>query len=90
MEQHEDSKIIDALGGTAEVARLCKIKQPSVSEWRREGIPPARRQFLELLRPEVFGAAARKQDTRQRHRSPAASAGATAEATPTVLTGKVA
>jgi hypothetical protein len=58
MDQHIDSKIIDALGGTAEVARICKIKPPSVSEWRREGIPNARRQYLALLRPEVFKAAA--------------------------------
>jgi len=54
MDQHRDSKIIDALGGTAEVARLCKVKQPSVSEWRRAGIPRARRQYLELLKPSVF------------------------------------
>jgi len=37
------------------VARICKVKPPSVSEWRRRGIPDARRQFLELLRPDVFG-----------------------------------
>ncbi|WP_350260087.1 hypothetical protein [Stenotrophomonas riyadhensis] len=48
------SEIIDRLGGTTEVARICRIKPPSVSEWRASGIPPARRQFLELLRPEVF------------------------------------
>lgn len=48
------SEIIDRLGGTSEVARICRIKPPSVSEWRASGIPPARRQFLELLRPEVF------------------------------------
>ncbi|HHA2620870.1 TPA: hypothetical protein ACOECG_004410 [Stenotrophomonas maltophilia] len=48
------SEIIDRLGGTAEVARICRIKPPSVSEWRASGIPPARRQFLELLRPEAF------------------------------------
>lgn len=48
------SEIIDRLGGTTEVARLCRIKPPSVSEWRATGIPPARRQFLELLRPEAF------------------------------------
>jgi hypothetical protein len=48
------SEIIDRLGGTTEVARLCRIKPPSVSEWRASGIPPARRQFLELLRPEAF------------------------------------
>lgn len=49
-----DSDIIDRLGGTTEVARLCNVKPPSVSEWRVNGIPPARRQYLELLRPEVF------------------------------------
>jgi len=48
------SEIIDRLGGTTEVARICRIKPPSVSEWRASGIPPARRQFLELLRPEAF------------------------------------
>ncbi|MET4598472.1 hypothetical protein ABIA73_002195 [Stenotrophomonas sp. 2694] len=50
------SEIIDRLGGTTEVARICQIKPPSVSEWRSSGIPPARRQFLELLKPEAFGA----------------------------------
>ena len=50
------SEIIDRLGGTTEVARICQIKPPSVSEWRSRGIPPARRQFLELLKPEAFGA----------------------------------
>lgn len=48
------NQIIDALGGTAEVARLCNVKSPSVSEWRTNGIPPARLQYLRLLRPEVF------------------------------------
>ena len=58
--------IIDALGGTAEVARLCRVKSPSVSEWRHSGIPDARRQFLELLRPDVFAAlATRQQDDSQ-------------------------
>lgn len=54
------SKIIDKLGGTAAVARLCKVKQPSVSEWRRYGIPRARLQYLELLRPDVFSPTQRK------------------------------
>lgn len=53
----DDSKIIDALGGTTEVARLCKVRPPSVSGWRVNGIPAARRQYLELLRPDVFNAA---------------------------------
>lgn len=55
-----DSKIIDALGGTAEVARICRVKQPSVSEWRTKGIPAARRQYLELLKPEAFGLSKKK------------------------------
>lgn len=46
--------IIDALGGTAEVARICQVKPPSVSEWRTAGIPPARLMYLKLLRPDVF------------------------------------
>lgn len=54
MENLTASEIIDRLGGTTEVARICRIKPPSVSEWRASGIPPARRQFLELLRPEAF------------------------------------
>jgi hypothetical protein len=49
-----DSEIIERLGGTFAVARLCKVKSPSVSEWKKNGIPQARRQYLELLRPDVF------------------------------------
>lgn len=49
-----DSEIIDAMGGTSKVAALCKIKPPSVSDWRKYGIPSARRQFFELLRPDLF------------------------------------
>lgn len=44
------SQVIDAIGGTAEVARLCEIKSPSVSDWRKEGIPPARMQYLRSAR----------------------------------------
>lgn len=51
------SEIIDRLGGTAEVARLCEVEQPSVSEWKKRGIPRARLMFLKLARPEVFEAA---------------------------------
>lgn len=48
------NKIIDALGGTAEVARLCDVQPPSVSQWRTDGIPKARLMFLRLARPDVF------------------------------------
>lgn len=47
------NQVIDALGGTAAVAKLCKIKASSVSEWRHKCIPPARLMFLELARPDV-------------------------------------
>lgn len=50
------NEIIDKLGGTAEVARLCQVKPPSVSQWRESGIPAARLMFLRLARPEVFSA----------------------------------
>jgi hypothetical protein len=58
MDKPTSSQIIDTLGGTAAVAKLCQVKAPSVSDWRKHGIPAARRQFLQLLRPDVFGTAA--------------------------------
>lgn len=50
-----DSQIIDELGGTSAVAELCQVSSPSVSEWRHAGIPQARRMYLQVLFPEVFG-----------------------------------
>lgn len=46
--------VIARLGGTAAVAEMCGVKPPSVSEWRKNGIPHARIMYLRLLRPEVF------------------------------------
>jgi DNA-binding transcriptional regulator YdaS (Cro superfamily) len=34
-----DSAMIDLLGGTAKVARMCKIDSAAVSNWRIRGIP---------------------------------------------------
>lgn len=48
------TQIIDALGGTFKVAKLCQVKPPSVSEWRKEGIPPARLMYLKVIRPDIF------------------------------------
>jgi hypothetical protein len=48
------SQIIDALGGTAKVARLCEVEPAAVSQWRNDGIPNARLMFLKLARPDVF------------------------------------
>lgn len=50
------NQIIDALGGTFRVAKLCDVRPPSVSDWRRYGIPRARMMFLRVVRPEVFEA----------------------------------
>lgn len=54
MRMHTDSSLIDALGGTSAVARLCEVTPPSVSEWRRSGIPKARRLYLKAVKPDVF------------------------------------
>lgn len=45
---------IDALGGTAAVSRLCVVAMPSVSDWKREGIPRARVMFLRAVRPKAL------------------------------------
>ena len=48
------SVIIDALGGTFRVAELCEVRPPSVSDWKKHGIPRARMMFLRIARPDVF------------------------------------
>jgi hypothetical protein len=50
----EANEIIDAIGGTGEVARLCNVTTGAVSQWRTQGIPEARLMYLKLARPEVF------------------------------------
>ena len=50
------NKIIDALGGTVEVSRLCEVTDGAVSQWRTAGIPKPRLMYLKLLRPDVFAA----------------------------------
>lgn len=47
-----DSEIIDSLGGTYKVAALCDTSPQAVSQWRENGIPDARKQFLSVLFPE--------------------------------------
>ena len=41
-----DSAIIDLLGGTAKVARMCKVDPAAVSNWRVRGIPADKFMFL--------------------------------------------
>jgi hypothetical protein len=45
------TKIIEALGDTAEVARLFDVRMPSVSEWKKTGIPKARMMYLKVAHP---------------------------------------
>jgi hypothetical protein len=52
---HPDAELIEALGGTSQVAFLCDIKSPSVSEWKRNGIPKSQRNYLRLAKPEIVG-----------------------------------
>lgn len=54
------SKIIDALGGTAKVAKICHVSDPAVSQWREDGIPEARLMYLKLKFPSVFKALAKE------------------------------
>lgn len=54
---------LKALGGTVAVARMTGVRAPSVSAWRKRGIPPERcpdieratggRVLVEALRPDV-------------------------------------
>jgi hypothetical protein len=48
------NEIIDALGGTSEVSKLCEVTTGAVSQWRTDGIPSARLMYLQAVRPDVF------------------------------------
>lgn len=54
MMKNESTRVIDAIGGTVKVARLCSVTKGAVSQWRDNGIPRARLMYLRLLRPDVF------------------------------------
>jgi DNA-binding transcriptional regulator YdaS (Cro superfamily) len=41
-----ESAIIDLMGGTNKVARLCKVASSNVSTWRTKGIPKQHLMFL--------------------------------------------
>lgn len=44
------AQVIETLGGTAEVSRLFGLSMPSVSDWKNDGIPPARMMYLRLAK----------------------------------------
>jgi hypothetical protein len=47
------NQIIDSLGGTTAVAKLCGITVSAVSQWRTNGIPKYWMMALSLKFPEV-------------------------------------
>jgi hypothetical protein len=58
--EHEHSNLIEQLGGTGKVAKLCRVRSQAVSKWRRDGIPQARLLFLQAMFPHVFGVTRQK------------------------------
>ena len=56
MKHEAHYSLIDELGGTVEVARLCQVSSQAVSKWRNDGIPPARLMYLRLACKDVFEA----------------------------------
>jgi hypothetical protein len=53
-EATEADTVIDRLGGTGEVARICSVDPSTVSFWRRKGIPAGWSAYLRMLRPDVW------------------------------------
>jgi hypothetical protein len=49
-----DAELIEQVG-TTKLAELCETSPSAVSQWKRDGIPKPRRQFLSLALPDVFG-----------------------------------
>ena len=56
------NKVIDHLGGTVAVAQLCHVTKGAVSQWRINGLPDGRMQFLETRCPELFLSFANQSD----------------------------
>lgn len=46
--------VIEELGGTKAVAKIFGIKEPSVSDWKRTGIPHPRMMYLEVAYAAVL------------------------------------
>jgi len=56
-----DSMLIDLLGGTNKVAKLCNVAPPAVAQWRLRGLPHGQLIFLAArLEKESHGLVTRK------------------------------
>lgn len=59
-EQEFAERVIADLGGTSATAKLCKTSLSAISQWKENGIPDYRLDFLKLARPDVFEALERE------------------------------
>lgn len=50
----DTNKIIEKLGGTYAVARLCQVTPGAVSQWKTRCIPRGHLNFLKTKFPKVF------------------------------------
>lgn len=48
IDTYTDTALIEQLGGTTAVAKICSVKPQAVSQWKRNGIPKTVRILLEL------------------------------------------
>ena len=53
----DSNLIIDRLGGTTAAARFFEVKAPSVSEWRKTGLPRARLMYVRAMHPDIYAEA---------------------------------
>ena len=53
---HNDSLIINRLGGNSVVAKIFDISSQAVSKWRKTGIPKPSRMYLQAIYPAAFEA----------------------------------
>ena len=57
-----DTAIIDLLGGTAKVARMCRVDPAAVSNWKIRGIPADKYMLLGARIEEVSNGLVTRQD----------------------------
>lgn len=51
--QTQAKMLIDELGGTTQVARICQIAPPSVSGWKTHGVPLGWQKYLSIMYPRL-------------------------------------
>lgn len=64
------TQVIDALGGTAAAARIFNLSMPSISDWKKDGIPAARVMFLKVAYRKALAGIDLKAATSQRRTQP--------------------